>query len=240
MYDRILNFLLFKVIVIGAVMDPVWRYILRLSLWVSILGFLQIFNLLCRDRFENLTMVSSAPHKVYHKITVLLCGLLLSNIIWYTGSMVLFPNYLTFLTLEFLPVTLDTLQVITKYWAHLLDQSWESGFERKWLINYYAEITADVLILGCTLIQYLHLMWIHGISLGMVDIILFFNVRSVLIVLHKKVLVHRERWRMESYVQRRYKDATDQELDAYDDDCAICRDPMKSAKKLSCGHIFHL
>ena len=37
----------------------------------------------------------------------------------------------------------------------------------------------------------------------------------------------------------RYADATAQELAAYDDDCAICRERMASAKKLACGHIFH-
>jgi len=37
----------------------------------------------------------------------------------------------------------------------------------------------------------------------------------------------------------RYADATAQELAAYDDDCAICRERMATAKKLACGHIFH-
>lgn len=34
----------------------------------------------------------------------------------------------------------------------------ENGFESKRLINYYTELSADVLILGCTLLQYLQLM----------------------------------------------------------------------------------
>ncbi|KAI8083111.1 uncharacterized protein BX664DRAFT_267835 [Halteromyces radiatus] len=235
-----LNFLLFKVIFIGAVMDPVWRQILRLSMWIGVLGFLRIFSLLSRDRFENLATVAYAPPNAYRKITGLLCGIFVSNIIWYIGSMILFPNSLTFLTLEFLPVALDTTQVITKYLAHLLDQSRENGFENKRLINYYAEISADVLILGCTLLQYLQLMWMHGISFGLVDIVLFLNVRSVLKNLHSKVVIHRERWRAMSYVRSQYVDATSEELDAYDDDCAICRDELKTAKKLSCGHLFHL
>ncbi|KAF2311697.1 hypothetical protein GH714_026109 [Hevea brasiliensis] len=35
-------------------------------------------------------------------------------------------------------------------------------------------------------------------------------------------------------------DATYEELRAYDDECAICREPMAKAKKLHCSHIFHL
>lgn len=34
----------------------------------------------------------------------------------------------------------------------------ENGFESKRWINYYTELGADVLILGCTLLQYLQLM----------------------------------------------------------------------------------
>lgn len=39
-----------------------------------------------------------------------------------------------------------------------MDQWRENGFESKRLINYYTELSADVLILGCTLLQYLQLM----------------------------------------------------------------------------------
>ncbi|XP_028068714.1 uncharacterized protein LOC114271287 [Camellia sinensis] len=35
-------------------------------------------------------------------------------------------------------------------------------------------------------------------------------------------------------------DATLEEIEAYDDECAICREPMAKAKRLSCKHLFHL
>ncbi|KAF2553414.1 hypothetical protein F2Q68_00037417 [Brassica cretica] len=35
-------------------------------------------------------------------------------------------------------------------------------------------------------------------------------------------------------------DATSEELRAYDDECAICREPMAKAKRLHCNHLFHL
>lgn len=62
MYDRMLNFLLFKVIFIGAVMDPVWRHILRLSMWIGVLGFMRIFSLLSRDRLDNVRQL----REIYH------------------------------------------------------------------------------------------------------------------------------------------------------------------------------
>ncbi|EOY22895.1 RPM1 interacting protein 2 isoform 4 [Theobroma cacao] len=35
-------------------------------------------------------------------------------------------------------------------------------------------------------------------------------------------------------------DATSEEIRAYEDECAICREPMAKAKKLHCNHLFHL
>lgn len=37
-----------------------------------------------------------------------------------------------------------------------------------------------------------------------------------------------------------YVDATPTELMMRNDDCAICREKMKTAKKLACGHLFHV
>lgn len=45
--------------------------------------------------------------------------------------------------------------------------------------------------------------WMHGISFGLVDIVLFLNVRSVLKSLYRKTLVHRDRWRAMSYVRNK-------------------------------------
>jgi hypothetical protein len=38
----------------------------------------------------------------------------------------------------------------------------------------------------------------------------------------------------------RYPTATEEEVKQYADTCAICRDDMQSAKRLPCGHLFHL
>jgi hypothetical protein len=43
----------------------------------------------------------------------------------------------------------------------------------------------------------------HGISFGLVDIVLFLNVRSVLKNLHNKIIIYRERWKAMVYVRQR-------------------------------------
>jgi E3 ubiquitin-protein ligase synoviolin len=41
-------------------------------------------------------------------------------------------------------------------------------------------------------------------------------------------------------LQDQFPYATEEELDAVDRQCIICREEMPSGKKLPCGHIFHL
>ncbi|KAF9086130.1 hypothetical protein BGX27_003271, partial [Mortierella sp. AM989] len=52
MYDRALNFLLFKVVFVGAILEPRWEGLLIWTAWFTVLGFLRVFSMLCRDRFE--------------------------------------------------------------------------------------------------------------------------------------------------------------------------------------------
>mgnify|MGYP001044717981 FL=1 len=50
--DRLLNYILFKIVFVSAILEPDLHELLVWTSWFSILGFLKIFSLLCRDRFE--------------------------------------------------------------------------------------------------------------------------------------------------------------------------------------------
>ncbi|CAG8438160.1 8884_t:CDS:2 [Diversispora eburnea] len=147
MYDRLLNFLLFKVVFVGAILEPNWEGLLIWTTWFTILGFLRIF-----------------------------------------------------------------IQTLVKYVIHLRDLSRQGVWESRGLLLYYTEFVTDTLILIATLGHYLHIM-----------IIAYRNYRKAI-----------------SNMQTQYPNATDMELNEYNDDCAICRDSMSSAKRLPCGHMFHL
>ncbi|KAG0318491.1 hypothetical protein BGZ97_003671 [Linnemannia gamsii] len=82
MYDRALNFLLFKVVFVGAILEPRWEELLIWTAWFTILGFLRVFSMLCRDRFEYLTVSPNIPIKVHVKILTMLSMILVSTIAW--------------------------------------------------------------------------------------------------------------------------------------------------------------
>ncbi|CAO3663570.1 unnamed protein product [Rhizopus stolonifer] len=236
-HGRILSFFFFKTIFISAVMDPIWNHI---SMWIGVLGFMRVFSLISRDRLDHLTAITFVSTQRYCKIILLLSTVLFSNILWYLGSFYLFPTSFAFLTLEFLPVLLDTLQILVEYVNQFWSQWVEDGLESQRWLNCYADLSADALRFGCTLWQYLLLMWMHGVSFGVVDIVLLLNVKNASKTLYNKMGVYWERWKTMTYIRQRFVDASPEELSILDDKCAICRENMKTAKKLTCGHVFHL
>ncbi|CAA2988666.1 E3 ubiquitin ligase RIN2 [Olea europaea subsp. europaea] len=98
----------------------------------------------------------------------------------------------------------------------------------------------DMMTLLMSIAHYLHIWLLHGMAFHLVDAVLFLNIRALLSACVK---------RAKSFIKLRMAlgtlhgalpDATHEELRAYDDECAICREPMAKAKKLSCNHLFHL
>uniref|UniRef100_A0A803QU53 RING-type domain-containing protein n=1 Tax=Cannabis sativa TaxID=3483 RepID=A0A803QU53_CANSA len=73
-----------------------------------------------------------------------------------------------------------------------------------------------------------------------VDVALFLNIRALLSGIVKRVKGFRKLRSALGALHAALPDATPEELRAYDDECAICREPMAKAKKLHCSHLFHL
>ncbi|ORZ10910.1 hypothetical protein BCR41DRAFT_357188, partial [Lobosporangium transversale] len=120
MYDRALNFLLFKV-VFGV---PFWSLAgktFNLDCLVHYPRISRVFSMLCRDRFEF--------------ILSMLTMILVSNIAWfYSVSRSSDPCY--FLSFECFTLFLDTVQTLTS--------------ESRRMIQYYTEFVTDTMILVTT------------------------------------------------------------------------------------------
>nr|CAG8472556.1 14225_t:CDS:2 [Entrophospora candida]CAG8545205.1 12910_t:CDS:2 [Entrophospora candida] len=185
---------------------------------------------------SQLTFSPNTPIQAHLRILSLLILILIVDIIWF---IICVRSMLLLLTFECFTLFLDTVQTLMKYIIHLRDLSQQGVWESKGLVLYYIEFVTDTLILAATLGHYLHIMLLHGISFTLIDAVLFLNMRSVFNNLRKKVVSYYNYRQAISNMQTRYPSATEIELKEYNDDCAICRDSMVSAKKLPCGHMFH-
>ncbi|KAF2311716.1 hypothetical protein GH714_026343 [Hevea brasiliensis] len=98
----------------------------------------------------------------------------------------------------------------------------------------------DMATLLMALGHYMHIWWLHGVAFHLVDAVLFLNTRALLSTIIKRVKGYAKLRIALGALHAALPDATYEELRAYDDECAICREPMAKAKKLHCSHIFHL
>lgn len=79
----------------------------------------------------------------------------------------------------------------------------------------------------------------HGVSYTLIDMFILMNVRSAFLKLRKVLDSVRQYREAERQLRVLYPDATKEDLENADDNCAICREHMDSAKRLPCGHFFH-
>eukprot|EP01087_Luapelamoeba_hula_P021833 TRINITY_DN7696_c0_g1_i1.p1 TRINITY_DN7696_c0_g1~~TRINITY_DN7696_c0_g1_i1.p1 ORF type:complete len:258 (-),score=21.23 TRINITY_DN7696_c0_g1_i1:52-825(-) len=117
-----------------------------------------------------------------------------------------------------------------------MDQLWE----KRNTYVYYTEFIAETAVLIATLGHYLHIYYLHGISLTLIDVVLFLHMRHTFSNLLRKIANHRHYLCMSRDMNDHYPTLNEQELSKCDDNCPICLMRMaNNAKKLPCGHIFH-
>lgn len=98
----------------------------------------------------------------------------------------------------------------------------------------------DIVSLLLALGHCVHIWWLRGLALKVVDGVLFLNLRTLLSAILKRIKGFMRVRTAMSTLQGALPDATEEELLAYEDDCAICKEPMARAKQLPCTHLFHL
>eukprot|EP00026_Physarum_polycephalum_P001391 Phypoly_transcript_01392.p1 GENE.Phypoly_transcript_01392~~Phypoly_transcript_01392.p1 ORF type:complete len:855 (-),score=140.50 Phypoly_transcript_01392:868-3168(-) len=245
--DRLLTYVLFKIVFVGAVMEPDLKELLIWTSWFSILGFLKIFTLLTRDRFEYLNTFSPHTHPTIHvRMLTLLVLILFSDLAWFALCVKLFfeagISVLLLLNFECFTIYMDTVQTLVKYAIHLLDLArspTDGVWEQRGQYIYYTEFATDSFVLAGTLGHYMHILYLHGLSVTLLDAVLFMHMRIVFNNLRVKIIAYRNYRQLAENMNHRYPSVSAEDLQQYNDDCAICREVMVSAKKLPCGHIFH-
>ncbi|MBA0744194.1 hypothetical protein Gogos_006829 [Gossypium gossypioides] len=228
----------------------------------------KMFQALARDRFERLNASPSATPWAYFRVFSVFLFALTFNIFWIWLSLMLYKqvNSSMFLLLFFEPLSIafETVQAILVHGfqlleillhsvgnsadcqrAKLFDLSAAGSFwEWKGILIRNLGFFLDMATLLMALGHYVLIWWLHGMAFHLVDAVLFLNIRVNISALLSAIVK-----RVKGFIKLRMAfgalhgalpDATSEEIRAYDDECAICREPMAKAKKLHCNHLFHL
>ncbi|KAJ7982508.1 E3 ubiquitin protein ligase rin2-like protein [Quillaja saponaria] len=235
------------------------------SIWLTVLCSLEMFQTLARDRLERLNASPSTTPWTYFRVYSALLWVLSVVFLWIRLCLVTYrklgSSLFVLLFFEPLSIAFETLQALLVHGFQLLDiwihhSSWNSsdcrwskyfdtsaaGSLLEWKgilirnLGFILEMATLLMALG----HYLYIWWLRGMALHLVDVVLFLNIRALLSAIIKRVKGFIRLRVALGALHAALADATSEELQAYDDECAICREPMAKAKKLNCNHLFHL
>lgn len=263
--ERLVNYIIYKGTFLPLVVPPTIYHAGLWSIWLIVLCCLKMFQALARDRLERLNASPSATPMTYFRVYSVLLLVLFVDIFWIQLCLVIYRtlNLPVFLLLLFEPLSIafETLQAILVHGFQLLDiwihhSAWNSSncdryklfntsaagslLEWKGILTRNLGFCLDMATLLMALGHYLHIWWLHGMAFHLVDAVLFLNIRALLSAIVKRAKGFGKLRKALGALHAALPDATTEELRAYDDECAICREPMAKAKKLHCNHLFHL
>ena len=243
--ERTVNYILFKVIFLGAVVEP---ELIELICWCgcfTVLGMIKMLGSLGRDRFEFIVVSHNATVVDHVRLTALLCLVFSTSALWgvrvwntfYDGAG---PSVVLLLLFECTTCILCMLQTLSRYIVyainlHVYQGEWSWHGPLWYLIGFVGDTTCLMLSAG----HYFHVWTINGISLNLVDAILFLNIRVTIANMVKNTTGWLNYCNMMRQLDSAWPDATSAELEAIDENCGICLRHLHEAKRLPCNHYFH-
>eukprot|EP00193_Tetraselmis_chui_P007829 CAMPEP_0177750794 /NCGR_PEP_ID=MMETSP0491_2-20121128/30_1 /TAXON_ID=63592 /ORGANISM="Tetraselmis chuii, Strain PLY429" /LENGTH=608 /DNA_ID=CAMNT_0019265863 /DNA_START=83 /DNA_END=1909 /DNA_ORIENTATION=+ len=255
-----LTYMSFKVVFVGAYVTPHILNITAWFAWFALLGFLKVFVGLCKDRLDTLMSAPSATRVSHCRNVGLLLVLFAANI-W--GSVAVCSTFwgsavseLMLVLFDCVLIAVDASQTLVRHAIYFVDlwrQSIMDGpntsqqglgahatWEWQGTVLYYTDLLSEMTTLGLSFCHYCHIWYLHGFSFQLIDAILFLNVRAVVCTVQKRFTAFMRYLAATHNLSAIFPDASSSELACSADDCAICKEVMTVAKKLPCGHLFHL
>ncbi|XP_061944455.1 ERAD-associated E3 ubiquitin-protein ligase HRD1B-like [Populus nigra] len=140
-----------------------------------------------------------------------------------------------FFSFEYMILATTTVSTFVKYVFYVSDMLMEGQWEKKPVYTFYLEFVRDLLHLSMYLCFFLVIFMNYGLPLHLIrelyETLRNFKIRVADYIRYRKIT---------SNMNDRFPDATAEEIDASDATCIICREEMTTAKKLLCGHLFHV
>ncbi|KAE9620232.1 putative transcription factor C2H2 family [Lupinus albus] len=145
------------------------------------------------------------------------------------------PSVSLFFAFEYLILATTSVSIFVKYIFYVSDMLMEGQWEKKPVFTFYLELIRDLLHLSMYLCFFFVIFINYGVPLHLIrelyETFRNFKIRVADYIRYRKIT---------SNMNDRFPDATPEELDVSDATCIICREEMTSAKKLICGHLFHV
>lgn len=207
---------------------------------VTTLLLIKALHWLAQKRVEYIETTPTVPLLSHIRIVSFMGFLLFIDSLFLYNSV----NYLIqtrqasvslFFSFEYMILATATVSTFVKYIFYVSDMLMEGQWERKAVYTFYLELIRDLLHLSMYLCFFLVIFINYGVPLHLIrelyETFRNFKIRIADYIRYRKIT---------SNMNDRFPDATPEELNASDATCIICREEMTTAKKLICGHLFHV
>lgn len=233
----------FKVVLIGTVLDSVPDTFVSWGMWLAVIGAMHILCDLGGERFKSIITYSpNSIWTVHFKAISLFLIIMFADLVWFYVCIVEYKvlsiAQKLLLIYECITLFLDSMQGILKYSLYLIDLM-KQGWEDRGLYSYYVEFFVQSIKLTASIGYFLTILTLNGIHFGVFELVIVLNLRTIILHLRNKISAYKNYKSLTAEMDTAYPNVSPEELSQIDDNCAICRDPLTSAKKLPCGHLFH-
>ncbi|KAL0820037.1 hypothetical protein ABMA28_005996, partial [Loxostege sticticalis] len=236
--DKLWNFVFYKFIfVFGVINVQYMDEVLLWCTWFTAVGFLHLLGQLCKDRFEYLSSSPNTGKWAHLRLLVLLggihcacAGLFAAAAHW---GLPAGRDTFAFMFAECLLVFVSALHVVARYGLQAHDADAAGP------IAYYTHLVFDSVALVVELVHVIHMVVYSNMLVSMASLVLLMQLRHLLHELQARLRRHRLYTALQHHMQTNYPMASKEEVEKNQDNCAICWEPMKEARKLPCSHLFH-
>ncbi|KAL6127353.1 hypothetical protein ACLB2K_075394 [Fragaria x ananassa] len=208
--------------------------------FVTALLLIKALHWLAQKRVEYIETTPSVPTLSHVRIVSFLGFLFVVDTLFlYSAVRTIIatqkPSVCLFFAFEYMILATTTLSTFVKYIFYVSDMIMEGQWERKHVYTFYLELIRDLLHLSMYLCFFIVIFMYYGLPVHLIrelyETFRNFRIRVADYVRYRKIT---------SNMNDRFLDATPEELTTGDATCIICREEMTTAKKLLCGHLFHV
>lgn len=206
---------------------------------ITVLLFIKAFHWLSQTRVEYIETTPSVSRLSHFRIITFMAFLLSLDLLFlqFSVSHLLRTRKASvslFFAFEYVILATSTIATFLKYVLSVGDMVMEGQWDNKAVYIFYIELVRDLLHLSLYLFFFLVIFIHYGLPLHLVrelyETFRNFKARVADFIRYRKIT---------SNMNDRFPDATEEEL-GRDATCIICREEMSAAKKLPCGHFFHV
>lgn len=204
--------------------------------------FMKVFHLTTQIRVSHMFEVGVPRLIVNLKLVALMCLLLFCDFMalqYFYSVASRSSTFFTWILFEALTMSTVVLVSLCKYSVHMVDLRLENGWPGKSVCLFYIDLVHDVVSMTLFLV-FMLTFFVQNPS--RLPIYMMADVIQVARKLAQRLRSFRRYRRISNNMEMRFADATDEEIQQ-NEQCVICRDSLfdgSKAKKLVCGHIFHI